>query len=388
MRVAKVEAVATVGDNGGVEGLGLPEHGSGELEEVLGRAVDGHGVLAVSAAEGDVAVTGDDLHGTSEGVGSGGGSADGEQLAEGGGLAVHGAVLEHLGVKVAGREEVDVDADAVAGRNIADVVLALEGVDGADGDKVAAEGEQAEEAGGLAETGEDNGVRDVRVQGGQAVGHGGAKGVADVDLVLEAVLVHAAQVAVVYAHGQLVQGLDLGEELDLVDRVAVRRVGNAQAVPGERRVALLDGAVDVAVVVVVERVVPVTAVEADTVRQDLDGVAGARGGRAIGGGQLVLLLNGVILFPDKLLVLDSERRGKRVWCLWSTYAGEELVGVVGTGLGELEEEVGRVNLVVRGRVVKDAGAGLDVDGDVEVAALLAAATVVHVGRGGGSRQGH
>lgn len=184
-------------------------------------------------------------------------SAKVEELSNSSRLAILGGIIKHVLVKVAGAEEVDVDADAGEGRNVARGVLVLEGVDAAYGGKVAAEDKVGQVVGELREASEDDGVGELGVEIGEAVAHDGAKGVADVDVLVE-FGGDAADVAVVDLLSKRAESLNLKRHLDLVDGVlAVVGVRNAEAVPGERGVALLNGAVDVRVVVVVEGVVPV-----------------------------------------------------------------------------------------------------------------------------------
>lgn len=343
--VAKVETVAGLGDNAGLEGLGLLEHRLGVLEDVGGAAVDGHGVVAVTAAEGNVTVTSDDEDASGELVGHHDGRAKAEKLAEGGGLAVHGARLEHVGREVTRAKELLVDADRALGGNVTGDVLVREVLDAADGDKVTAEGKLGHETGSLAESGQDDGVGHVGVLAGVGVGHGRTERVADVDVLGEAV-VDAANVAVVQTLGQLLQGSNLEVDLDLVDGVTVRRLSDAQAVPGQGRVALLDGLVDVAVVVVVEGVVPVAAVKADTVGEDLDGVARAVVRLTVRGSKLVLAL-------DRLHA-----------------AHDALHELVGHGAGELEDNVGHLNLALGGLQLEIEVLRGDVDRDADVLAVL------------------
>lgn len=372
VRVAKVEPVAGAGDNGGVEGLGPLEHGLGHGEDV-GRVAH-HDLVAVAAAEGHVVLAGDDLDRAGEVAGLGGAVADGEKLAEGSGLAVHGGVVEHRLGEVAGAEEVNVHADGVLGRDVAGGILAPEPVaDLGDGRKVGAEGEEGHVVGRLGEAREDNGVGDVGVLGGQRVGHGGAERVADVHLLAEAVVGEAAEVALVGHLGQLVQGLDLEAELDLLDGVAVGGLRDAEAVPGERRVAGVEGVRDVRVVVAREGVVPVGAVEADAMGEDLE-----RGGRTglgvadCGGEGVVFLDVGVVLVRvSHFLSLSLSLFYIVQLGVGRPYVGDDFRHEIGAVAGEAEEKVGRVNLLLGGLVVELLDSRVDGNGDLDIVAVLA-----------------
>lgn len=63
---------------------------------------------------------------------------------------------------------------------------------------------------------------------------------------------NAAEVAVASNFRQCLESSDFEEDLDLVDGVAVRRVADAQAIPGERRITGIEGAINVTVFVVSE----------------------------------------------------------------------------------------------------------------------------------------
>lgn len=202
MRKAKVEAVTRIRNNRRLEALGLLEHGLAKLQQVGSGAVNGAGGVTIASAEGNIAITSDDEHVAGELVGKCNGTTSGQELANGSRLAVLGTVLENVLGEVAGAVELDVDADSAGGANVAGGVLVLEAIDAADGHKVAAEGKKTDEAGCLAETGEDDAVGLVGVVVGEAVGHGGAEGVAGVVVLLELVL-DAAYVAVVEALGEL-----------------------------------------------------------------------------------------------------------------------------------------------------------------------------------------
>lgn len=175
--------------------------------------------------------TGDDHDGAGKLARLGHG-ADGQQLSHGGGLARLGSHLEHLGVKVARAKEVDVDADAVPGRDVAGGVVPGEEAVVGDGGKVCAERKVGQELGHLAEAGEDDGVGDVGVQGREGVGHGRAERVSQVDGLVELVR-DAAQLSAARRVRQGLEGRDFEKDLNLVDGIAVGGAADAQAVPGE-----------------------------------------------------------------------------------------------------------------------------------------------------------
>lgn len=284
------------GYNGGVERLGLLEHGFRHGEDIRGVAAL-HGHVAVAAAKGHVVLAGNDVDGASIVARGGGAVGDSQQLAEGGGLAVSGGVLQHIGGEVAGAKKVNMHANGGFGGNVAGDVLLLEaGADGSDGGKIGAEGKEGHVGRGLGEAGENNGVGDVGVFGGEGVGHGGAKRVADVDGAGEVVALEAAEVGIARAEGELVQGLDLESELNLLNGVAMRGLGDAEAVPGEGGVAGIESVGDIRVVVRGKGVVPVGTVKADAVSEDLKSGRRTRGRVADCGGEGVVFVDvGVVL---------------------------------------------------------------------------------------------
>lgn len=158
--------------------------------------------MTVTSAEGNVAITSDDEDVTGVLVGKCDGATSGQEFTDGSRLAILGAVLEDVLGEVAGAVELDVHADGAGRANVAGGVLVLEGVDAADRDKVAAEGEKTNKAGRLAEASEDDAVGLVGVFAGETVGHGGTERVAGMVVLLEFVL-DAADVAVVEALGEL-----------------------------------------------------------------------------------------------------------------------------------------------------------------------------------------
>jgi hypothetical protein len=143
-----------------------------------------------------------------------------------------------------------------------------------------------QELAGNGETGKNNTVGVVRVQGREPVRLNGTERVANVDDfgVRRADFWNTA-VAELGSHS--VEGLNFGLSLNLVERVAVGRVANTETVNSERAVASRKSIVDVAVVVVVVAQIPIAAelvstsfmnqsrrnlrlVEPDTVAEKLD----------------------------------------------------------------------------------------------------------------------
>lgn len=304
VRVAKVEPMTRTLDNGRLKHLGVLEAGLGELQDVRGAArVGALDDVAVAATKGQVKLAGDDLHRAGEVARRRGAVAHGEELGHGGRLAVLRGVGEHGRVKVAGAEEVHVHANGRLGCNVPRGILAAEAVGNVGhGGKVGSKEEEADIVWALGEAGEDDGVGDGRVLRGEGVGHGGAKGVANVDLGGELVAREAAEAALVGGHCELVQSLDLEGELDLLYGVAVRGLCDAEAVPGQGGVAGLgQGVAHVGVVVVGKGVVPVGAVKANTVGENLERGGRARGGMAEGGSECVVFFDVEVVLSQKTL---------------------------------------------------------------------------------------
>lgn len=87
--------------------------------------------------------------------------------------------------------------------------------------------------------------------------------------------------------GQSLESCNFECDLNLVDRLAVAGHANTKTVVGEGSVALLESLVDIAVVVVVVGEIPVGAVEANAMGEELHGVGSSVGWSAVGGGQIV-----------------------------------------------------------------------------------------------------
>ena len=211
-------------------------------------------------------------------------------------------------------------------------------------DEVAAELEVGDEGAVLGEAGEGNAVGDVWVHGGQGVGVGAAEAVADVDNLLELV-VYALEAAFTQLLGEGTEGIDLEEGLDFLNRVAVGRHGDSEAVPREGREAVLVGGHGaVGVVARVERHVPVAPVEADTVSEYLQGLrllAPALARCAVGCRELVVAADGLVLLED-------------------------LRSVIGSLLGVVQDEVCDFNVVLGCLEVEDTISGRELDGDGNV----------------------
>ena len=134
------------------------------------------------------------------------------------------------------------------------------------------------------------------------------------------------------------KSIDFEKGLDLLDWVAVRRHADAEAIPGERRVAILIySLLDVAVVVVVEGQIPIAAVETNAVGQDLHHFGGSAVWLAVGGRDIV--------FAGHCLVLRTIISQARVWDrLHVTHALEDVGGVVDALLGQIQDEVGHIDV--------------------------------------------
>lgn len=144
-----------------------------------------------------------------------------------------------------------------------------EGWDRRDGDEVAAQLEQRQEGAVEAEARENEAVGKLRRLARHFEALDRAKRVADVDDLVERPG-HAGELLRASQLRQLLECRDLERRLDLVDGLAVRRLAHAQPVPRQRREPILaHGALDVRVVIAVERDVPIPPVEADAVREDL-----------------------------------------------------------------------------------------------------------------------
>lgn len=138
------------------------------------------------------------------------------------------------------------------------------------------------------------------------------------DFFFKLVPLEAAEVALVGDFGELVQRLDLERQLNLLDGVAVGRGRDAEAVPGEGGVARVEGAGDVRVVVAGKGVVPVGAVEADAVGEDLEGGGGAGLGVADCGGEGVVFGDGGRVLQKRQSIAPRQQQekmwGRRMWC--------------------------------------------------------------------------
>ena len=163
--------------------------------------------------------------------------------------------------------------------------------------------------------------------------------------------------------GQGTQVINLEQSLDLVDGIAVAGHANAETIPSERGIAVLvrgDGGVRVVAAIVGN--VPVAAVKADAVGQDLESLGrGAAVGRsaagvAVGSGKLVVARDGLVLFA-----MSVRRRSVRRRC--SAYTLERILGKVLSLLVQVEDEVRDLNVGRRGLDVEDTVASASVDRD-------------------------
>jgi hypothetical protein len=158
-------------------------------------------------------------------------------------------------------------------------------------------------------------------------------------------------VAQLCGHG--IESLDLSLGLDLVDGVAVGRVGDTEAVDGQCAVASRESRINVTVLVVVVRQVPVAEellagirfdcmpnlrlVEADTVRENLDDASTA----------LAVLRRDLVVALERLVAFKN-------FC-----------GVVLSKLGEVEREGVDVEVVFDWDLFEQALPRLNADGDLE-----------------------
>lgn len=103
--------------------------------------------------------------------------------------------------------------------------------------------------------------------------------------------------------GELFESINLEQSLDLVDGIAVRGHANAETVPGEGRIAVhVYSFVDIAVVVVVDRQIPVATVEANAMSQDLQGARSAAVWLTVCGRDLIVSLDRRVLLFVRLLI--------------------------------------------------------------------------------------
>lgn len=222
VRVLEVQAVT------GTRNDGRSDVGAGEGLLRLSRnaAAIGSTVEAAATAERNVTLASNDKDWTGEVVRATGLATDGEQLANCHGLASRGGESEDLRVESAGREEVGLHAGGVASSQVAVIVLGSESCVFLHIDEVAAELEERHERAVLGEASEGNAIADVGVHGGQCIGVSAAKGVSDVDNLLELVIdpINAA-LAKTFSKGA--QTVNFEQCLDLLDWVAVRRHANA-----------------------------------------------------------------------------------------------------------------------------------------------------------------
>lgn len=108
-----------------------------------------------------------------------------EQLAICDGLTSHCSHFQHLGVKVLGAKEVDLDANRGIWGDIAEGILLGEHWVFLDRHKVASQCEIRQVIANLTESSENNGLGDVGVHGAQGVGDDGTKRMTDMDGLFE-----------------------------------------------------------------------------------------------------------------------------------------------------------------------------------------------------------
>lgn len=143
-------------------------------------------------------------------------------------------VGEHLGIEIAWGKELKVDANGGLWRKIAVGILGCQ-----DGILFYRSEVTAKEEGGdgtrvlvLAEARQDGSLAEVRVCVDEAVCHGRAEGVPDVNELVE-LCVDAVDRAVAEEEGKFLKSGNFEGFLDLVDRIALGRGGDAETVPGE-----------------------------------------------------------------------------------------------------------------------------------------------------------
>lgn len=184
--------------------------------------------------------------------------------------------VQNFRVEVPGAKEVALHTDAGLHTDITRRVLALQALDLGHGDKVATQSEVVEESGSVAEALEDDTLGELRIQTRETIGHSSAEAVSCVGDTVELVLVTNREHSISSLLGEDLQSGEFEEDLDFVDCFALGRGADAKTVPSEGRVAVaINGGCDVGVVVLVEWEIPIAAVEADAVGEDLEGVAWA-----------------------------------------------------------------------------------------------------------------
>lgn len=254
----------------------------------------GWGLEAVTTTEWNITLTSDDENWGLQGVGRASSTTDGEELSNGDWLRTREGEWKDGWVKLSRSKEVGLDG-AWGGRTEVAVWVRGESLVLVGLNEVTAKLEEWQESTVLAESGKTNSVRDVWVLSSEGVGLNRAEGVTDVDDLLE--LGDGLDLATTDHVGELAEGLDLNLGLDLVNSLSVLRHADTETVVRESSIAIVVNClVDVRVVEVVEWHVPVAAVEANTVGEQLDGVGvtpvwSTESGRQVVGALDVLVLH-------------------------------------------------------------------------------------------------
>jgi len=323
--VLEVQAMAGFTNDRSSEVLSIRKQGARLLKDVR---VAGRPKIAVAAAEWDISSASDDDDWPSKLVDGASGSADGKKLTNGHRLTSGNSVGEDRGVEVTRAEEVDLDTRWVAWSDIP-IYVRAEGRVEVRFDEIAAVQEEGDERGILREALQNDAIGDIWVELCERVGLDAAEGVTSMCVLVEAVG-HSVDAASLDLEGQLLENIDLEPRLHHREGIAMRRLADAVAIVCEGAVAIcVDSFLDVAVVVVVERQIPVRAVKANAVSEDLDYTGWSAVRLAVGCGNLSVDIDGGV-------------------------AVEDLGGIVVPLATQVEDEVGHFD-IVRWRVqAKDA----------------------------------
>lgn len=337
---------------------------------------------AVTTAEGEIAVTGEDEDGASEVIRSRSAAANGEDLAEGDGLLALLDDWQDLRVEVGGQEELilvraRVRRDDIAvrkilrrrqGRNVnwlqiieqrrlleqevrhnTSVTGAAKAERRVDRGllQVATSEEITHERGVEGEASQDDALCQARVEVCEDVGLDGAEGVTDVhDGVIGRV--DTREVAIAELGCQGVQGGNFEIGLDLVEWVAMLGLADTQAIVAQGHETSIQGGIDVGIVEVVVGKIPVRLVKTNSVGQDLQS-------RAVSG----------------LLVIPAELSADIIGSAGGVVALQNIIGEVMALTGHSLDELRDFNIVVRDDAgVKYGATGFDIDGNSLVKALL------------------
>lgn len=202
----------------------------------------------------------DDENRTSERVGTASQAAESQQLSGRGRLARLERQVENLGIKLARRKECKLHSACNTGGDVA-VGIVAQFLPRVGLNKGAAEEEVGHIVAVLGEASEDETIGQSRVLDRQGVGQDGAEAVADVDKLFKGLLCEFGDLAAAKLLRQRAKGVQLERGLDFRDGVSVRGLAEAETVVGDGgETEVVDGCLDVAVVVAVEREVPVPVV--------------------------------------------------------------------------------------------------------------------------------